>query len=216
MARESIRTGDGLDLEGAWDLPEGEPEGVVVLCHPHPLMHGSMDAPLIRGIAGRLAGAGFAVLRFNFRGVGRSEGGWGGGTAEIEDVAAAIEHAEAALPGLPHVLAGWSFGAHTGLRWQARADDARPFAGIAPPISLTGDSDLPAPVALPPADRLFIIGDRDQFTTAADLEAYAAAAGARCEVLAGSDHFFAFRDSQVADLLIGHFSQAEELGGVLP
>ncbi|MBU1227687.1 MAG: alpha/beta fold hydrolase [Actinobacteria bacterium] len=202
----TIPTGDGLDLEAVWDLPAAPPGMAVVLCHPHPLMRGSMDAPLIRGIAATMAGAGFAVLRFNFRGVGRSEGGWSGGTGEIEDVAAAVSTADAAHPDLPGAIAGWSFGAHTALRWQVRAGDTRPYAGIAPPISLTGDSDLPLPVALPPADRLFVIGDRDQFTTVADLEGYAAEAGARFEVMAGSDHFFAFRERQVADLLIGHFS----------
>ena len=149
------------------------------------------------------------MLRFNFRGVGRSEGGWSGGTGEIEDVAAAVAGAGEAYPNLPQGIAGWSFGAHTSLRWQARSDDTRAYAGIAPPVSLTGANDLPLPIALPPADRLFIIGDRDQFTPATDLEAYATAAGARFEVMTGSDHFFAFRDRQIADLLIGHFSESE-------
>jgi len=166
VAQTTIPTADGLDLEAVWDLPDDEPHMAVVLCHPHPLMSGSMDAPLIRGIGTRMAGAGFAVLRFNFRGVGRSEGGWSGGTGEIEDVAAAVAGAGETYPGLPQGIAGWSFGAHTSLRWQARADDTRPYAGIAPPVSLTGANDLPLPIALPPADRLFIIGDRDQFTPA--------------------------------------------------
>jgi len=209
MGKTTIPTADGLDLEAVWDLPDDEPRMAVVLCHPHPLMSGSMEAPLIRGIGTRMAGSGFAVLRFNFRGVGRSEGGWSGGTGEIEDVAAAVAGAGKAYPGLPQGIAGWSFGAHTSLRWQARADDTRPYAGIAPPVSLTGANDLPLPIALPPADRLFIIGDRDQFTPAADLEAYATAANGRFEVMTGSDHFFAFRDRQVADLLIGHFSESE-------
>lgn len=206
MASVTIITEDGLDLEAVWDLPDQVPHTAVVLCHPHPLMGGSMDAPLIRGIARHMSGGGFAVLRFNFRGVGGSEGGWGGGTAEIEDVAAAVDAAEATHGDIPAVIAGWSFGAHTALRWQARADDARPYAGIAPPVNMTGGNDLPLPVALPPADRLFVIGDRDQFTAVADLEAYAREVGARFEVLPGSDHFFAFRDRQVADLLIGHFA----------
>ncbi|MCJ7726458.1 MAG: alpha/beta fold hydrolase, partial [Acidimicrobiia bacterium] len=153
MAAATITTSDGLDLEAVWDLPEQTPHAAVVLCHPHPLMGGSMDAPLIRGIAGHLAAAGFAVLRFNFRGVGRSEGGWSGGTAEIEDIATAVAAADDANGGLPQMIAGWSFGAHTALRWQVRAGDTRPYAGIAPPVSLAGAGDLPLPVALPPAER---------------------------------------------------------------
>jgi alpha/beta superfamily hydrolase len=202
----TLTTRRGLDLEAAWDLPDRAPAVVVVLCHPHPLMGGSMDAPLMRGVSRILVAAGIGVLRFNFRGVGRSEGGWSGGTGEIEDVATAVAAAEAAHPSAARGLAGWSFGAHTALRWQTRAGDGRAYAGIAPPVSLPGAGDLPAPAALPPADRLFVIGDRDQFTPAADLQSYAERAGARCEVIAGADHLFAFQERRVGDLLAAHFS----------
>ncbi len=205
----TFTTSDGLHLAARWDLPASDPAGAIVLCHPHPLMGGSMDVPLIRGVAAGLTGSGFAVLRFNFRGVGDSEGSWSGGAAEIEDVAAAVLTAEAAYPSLPHGLAGWSFGAHTALRWQARADDGRPYAGIAPPVSMTGAADLPSPIALPPAARLFVIGDRDQFTTVDALRTYASEAGARLEVVSGSDHFFYLRERRVADLVAAHFSEAE-------
>ena len=74
---------------------------------------------------------------------------------------------------------------------------------------MTGDSTLPAPVALPPARRLFVIGDRDQLIDLAEIRDYAAKAGAALEIVAGSDHFFHFREPRVADLLAGHFSEAE-------
>ena len=205
---ERIITADGISLEAVVDRTP-DATGCIVVCHPHPEHGGTMRHPMLVAIVREANRRGLDAVRFNFRGVGRSEGRWSGGTGEIEDVAAAAGHAGSNHPGLPHVLAGWSFGAHTALRWQARADDARPYAGIAPPVSLTGDSDLPAPVALPPARRLFVVGDRDQFTSAADLCTYAQAAGAACEVLAGSDHFFAFRETQVADLLIAHFAGDE-------
>jgi len=168
-----------------------------------------MDVPLIQGVADGLAASGFAVLRFSFRGVGGSEGEWSGGNAEIEDVAAAAGAAETAYPSLPHGLAGWSFGAHTALRWQARAGDGRPYAGVAPPVAMTGAVGLPSPISLPPADRLFVIGDRDQFTPVEDLQAYASEIGARLEVVSGSDHFFHFRQRMVSDLVAAHFSQSE-------
>jgi alpha/beta superfamily hydrolase len=204
----TFATSDGLHLAAHWDLPASAPTGAVVLCHPHPLMGGSMDVPLIRTIATGLTRSGFAVLRFNFRGVGDSEGSWSGGTAEIEDVAAAVHTAETAYPSLPHGLAGWSFGAHTALRWQARSDDDRPYAGIAPPVGMTGAAELPSPNALPPAERLFVVGDRDQFTTVEELLTYASEAGARLEVVSGSDHFFYFREHRVADLVVAHLSEA--------
>jgi alpha/beta superfamily hydrolase len=205
----TITTSDGLDLEARWDLPEGAPHHAVVLCHPHPLMGGSLDAPLLRAAAAGMAEAGIAVLRFNFRGVGRSEGGWSGGNAEIEDVAAAVAAAGAAHPRLPQGIAGWSFGAHTGLRWQARSGDGRPFAGIAPPVQMTGGLPLPAPEALAPARRLLVIGDRDQLVSPEEVRAYAAEIGAAFEVVAGSDHFFHFREQKVAGLLAAHFSEPE-------
>jgi alpha/beta superfamily hydrolase len=204
----TLMTSDGIGLEARWDLPDGGAIGTVILCHPHPLMGGSMQVPLISTVGQALAGHGLAVLRFNFRGVGRSEGRWSGGDAEIEDVDAAVAAAAAAHPGIPSGLAGWSFGAQTALRWQARTGDRRRYAGIAPPIVLTGAAALPSPEALAPADRLFVIGDRDQLTPVDDLRTYARNTGARLEVLPGSDHFFHFREARVARLLIGHFTPA--------
>lgn len=203
---DELRTRDGLTLEARWDAPSDPPRAAVVLCHPHPLMGGSMDVPLIRSISARLRDAGVAVLRFNFRGVGRSEGRWSGGGAEIEDLAAAVAACDSACPDLPNGIAGWSFGAFTGLRWQARADDSRPYAGIAPPTRLTGDLVLPSPAALPPARRLFIIGDRDQLTALDDLRTYAEEVGGAFAVVGGADHFFHFRDQQVGALLVSHFA----------
>jgi len=159
-----------------------------------------MHAPLMHRVAHRLVDAGLAVLRFNFRGVGASEGTWGGGTAEISDVAAAVEGASMAYPGLPMALAGWSFGALTSLRWQARTGDTSPYAGIALPIGM-----YQPPTDLAPARRTLIIGDRDQFTSVEDTVGYGEQIGADVEVFAGSDHFFVFRHDKVADVLVRTF-----------
>jgi hypothetical protein len=165
-----------------------------------------MTVPLLRTVAARLAGAGCPVLRFNFRGVGGSGGSWSGGEAESEDVAAAAAAAAAAFPLRPLALAGWSFGAVAALRWQAHAGGAEPFAGIAPPVHSDLAPPLPPPHAMLPARRLFIIGDRDQFTPVADLSAYAAAAAADLLVLPGSDHFFFGREGLVAEAIAAHFT----------
>lgn len=195
-------TADGLTLEGAWSTPVA-PKGVVVLAHPDPRQRGTMNAPLIKSLAGALSDAGLAVLRFNFRGVGHSEGQPGDGTHETADVDAAIGFAAAAHPNLPVAIAGWSFGAAVALRWQAETGSARSYVGIAPPVWFPDDRGkvLPEPDALVEADRLFVIGDRDQFTTVDDLRAYTDAIGARLEVLEGSDHFFIFREEVVAGVL---------------
>ncbi len=204
VALIDLETADGLALEARWDEPEGQPGGVVVLSHPHPLQGGTMTVPLLQTITDHLVEAGAAVLRFNFRGVGRSEGGWGGGTAEIGDLDTAVEHARTRHPGAEMGLAGWSFGAVTTLRWQARTDDASRVAAVAPPVRLPAGGEAPAPAALAPAARLFVVGDRDQFVTAEELAAYAEEAGGTIEVLTGSDHFFVLRHRRVAELATRH------------
>jgi uncharacterized protein len=201
----SFATDDGLVLEGAWSRVSGTPTAVAVLAHPHPQHGGTMNAPLMRSIAGRLVDAGIEVLRFNFRGVARSEGGWGGGDDEVLDVAAAVSHARSARPDLALCIGGWSFGAVTALRWQAMAGDTAPYAGVAPPLHHDDSIALPGPADLAPARRLLVLGDRDQFCTIGELAPYAEAIGARFEVVNGSDHFFVFRDMLVGRLMADHF-----------
>jgi len=203
-----IATSDGLTLEGAWSAPAAPPAGVVVLCHPDPRQRGTMAAPLIKSLAASMSEAGLAVLRFNFRGVGRSEGAVGDGAAEVADVAAAVAVATASHPLLPIGIAGWSFGAVVALRWQAQTGSDLPYAGIAPPVWLPDERGrlLPEPAELESADRLFVIGDRDQFTSVDDLRAYANSIGAVLKVLAGSDHFFFFREGVVGKALVEHFA----------
>lgn len=203
----SFETADGLTLEGDWSNPLEAPRGVVVLCHPDPEQRGTMNAPLIKSLAGTLSDAGFAVLRFNFRGVGRSEGAHGDGVDEIADVAAAVGLAVQTHPAVEVALAGWSFGAVVALRWQAAASSTIRYAGVAPPVWFPDARGglLPEPSGLAPARRLFVIGDRDQYTSVDDLRSYADSIGARMEVLSGSDHFFYFREAVVGKALVEHF-----------
>jgi alpha/beta superfamily hydrolase len=162
-----------------------------------------MTVPLLHKVTKFLVTRGLAVLRFNFRGVGLSEGSWDGGVGETDDVARAVDRASAEYDSLG--LAGWSFGAVTALAWQALEGDGLPYAGIAPPVRTEYAERLPAPQELAPARRLFILGDRDQFATVHELREYSAAAGGSLSVLTGSDHFFYFREKRVADLMAEHF-----------
>jgi alpha/beta superfamily hydrolase len=205
--RFTIRVGTGIELEARWDVP-AEPGAAVVFCHPDPRQRGTMTVPLMAKVAEAVVARGLAVLRFNFRGVGRSTGTISGGTAEIDDVAAAVETAASAFPSLPLGLAGWSFGAVTSLHWAAREASAFPWVGIAPPVHRGGVARLPSPERLRRAERTFIVGDRDQFVTVAELEDYAAAVGGRVHVLGGSDHFFVFREERVAELAASALCEA--------
>lgn len=201
-------TEDGLALETAWSGPASDATNLVVLCHPHPQQDGTMNAPLMRSLANRLADRGFRVLLFNFRGVGHSEGGWSGGDGEVRDVAAAVAFAREAHPHLRFGLAGWSFGAVTALRWQSKHGDASPYVGVAPALAYDPSLRMPATDELPPARRLFILGDRDQFCGVEELTTYAAGIGAHLEVFPGSDHFFVFRDVAVGNRMADFFEAA--------
>lgn len=196
----TIGVSSSVELEARWDLPETIERGVV-LCHPHPLHRGTMHVPLLEAITDDLVKRSVAVLRFNFRGVGRSTGIHDNGLAEIDDVAAAVEHAHNTYPELTFGIAGWSFGAAAALRWHARDRAAINYVGIAPGIGHGASQRLPEPEALRPAPRTFIIGDRDQLVPVAEVVDYAERAGANLHLLKGSDHFFYFREQKVACLL---------------
>jgi len=189
-----------IELEARWDLP-AMPLRVVVLCHPHPLQRGTMNAPLMNALAEALVERDFAVFRFNFRGVGRSTGTHDFGDGERDDTAAAVGAASKEYPNLPIGVAGWSFGAVTSLRWQARDKSHLPWVGIAAPVNNSRSLPLPPGPELADARRALIVGDRDQFTTVDETEEYATAIKADLNVLEGSDHFFYFREERVAALV---------------
>ena len=102
-------------LEGELWLPEdgSAPVAAAVVCHPHPLHGGTMKNNVVHRTARGLNDAGLAVLRFNFRGVGASEGVHDGHGAEEEDLAAALTYLDEAFPGVPLWAGGFSFGSRT-------------------------------------------------------------------------------------------------------
>jgi hypothetical protein len=188
--RLQLSTSDGETLEARIDSP-AEPKRFTVFCHPHPLQGGSMNAPLMISVANRLVERGHSVLRFNFRGTGSSTGAHDFGSAELEDLTAAIELARD--DGLPLGLAGWSFGAWTALRWLARASESMPYVGIAP---ATGE----LPDELPSGPKRIILGTRDQVVDSAALTAYARDQAIDL-VLTPGDHFFHGRGKRIGDLV---------------
>lgn len=150
-----------------------------------------MNAPLMIAVSKRLVERGHAVLRFNFRGTGASSGSHDYGTAELEDVTAAIELAR--QRDLPLGLSGWSFGAWTALRWLARAQDSMPYVGIAP-----ATSDLPE--TLPSGPKRIILGTREQVIDGETLVSYVREQAIDL-VLTPGDHFFHGRGKRIGDLV---------------
>ena len=173
-------------LEGTLRVPDGEPRAIVVIAHPLPTHGGEMRNPLVAGIARACAERGWDALRFNFRGVGASDGTWTGGRDEAEDVGAAVAHARGIAATRPVGLVGYSFGALMALRWTSRGGhvDALVLVGLPLRSVNGGENDLP-PVA---DDTCIVAAERDQFGTPAELRERFP--GARIAAIRGADHFF--------------------------
>lgn len=191
---ESLRfdSTDGLSLEGELDVPE-EPKSVIVICHPHPQMGGTMNAPLLVALRDALLDRGWAVLRFNFRGIGASEGESSIGIEEVADATGAIAVARTRFGDLPLGLAGWSFGAAVALRATAKHPEVLACAAIAPAIRPKPDVTAGAPEAAgfeSEGDVLIVCGANDDLVAPADCRAWASSVGARYEEMKGANHFF--------------------------
>jgi alpha/beta superfamily hydrolase len=111
-------------LEIATDAPAGPARGVAVIAHPHPLFGGTLDNKVVQTLARAFTQTGWTAVRFNFRGIGASEGVYDEGRGEVEDMLAVVQHAapEGAL-----ALAGFSFGAFVTSHVFERLHAARPI-----------------------------------------------------------------------------------------
>jgi uncharacterized protein len=125
MPEEFLREigGPAGPLEVLLDAPEAEPRAAAVFAHPHPLHGGTMHTKAVYQASKALARIDVAVLRFNFRGVGRSAGTHSGGQGEMADFRASLDYMAVRYPGLPLWAAGFSFGSFVALN--AGAADAR-------------------------------------------------------------------------------------------
>lgn len=154
-----------------------------MLCHPHPGLGGTMRTPLVVRLALGLVASGRPVLRFNFRGVGRSGGAQTGGELEPLDVAAAVAFLRSRLGLERPALAGWSFGSLMAVA-HARTDPGlSALAVIGPPLAVMG---RPAGVEAIRAPILWVVGDRDPYCPPEALEGLPG----EHRVIRGANHFF--------------------------
>jgi len=178
--------------------PAGVVRAAAVVCHPHPQYGGDMDNPVVVGVTDALVAAGIATLRFNFGGVGASQGTYDGGGEEQCDVGAAEATLAGRMPtGTPLVIVGYSFGAWVGARAAAGLPRVRRVVAVGPPLAFMDWSFVHT--LRQPLD--VVVGDRDQYCPRDALERL----GVRTTIIAGADHFFARIEAAVgrtvADLL---------------
>jgi alpha/beta superfamily hydrolase len=177
-------------LEALLEEPDvGAPRLAAVVCHPHPLYGGTLHNKVAHRIARGLRRAGAAALRFNFRGVGRSEGQYGHLEGEIEDARAALAWLRQRYPDLPFSLAGFSFGAHAVTRLGCEIGEARWLLAAGFPTRFRSTEYLERCSA----PKIFIQSTNDQFGPRPELEAQYArfAEPKRLIWVEAADHFFA-------------------------
>src|SRR4051794_4277683 len=177
-------------LEALLMCPEGTPRVAALLCHAHPLHGGMMHFKLLFRAAKTLQEHGAAVLRFNFRGVGRSEGTHDDGNGERDDVRAGLDELQRRFPNVPILAGGVSFGAIMSLRVGTRDDRVRALLVMGLPIAHMPDAEIVA--SGPGKPRLFLQGENDEFGARAAIEALVAPVPPpkSLVVVPGADHYF--------------------------
>ena len=179
-------------LEGVLEFVEGEsPRALAVVCHPHPLFGGTMHNKVVFRTAEAFQHAGFATLRFNFRGVGGSPGTHDDGRGEQEDARAALDYLASLYPGVPLALSGFSFGGGVCLSYGPTDPRVRLLWAVAPGVGRRDFSHL----ALCDVPKGVVQGTADELCPLADLEAaWPGWADPKAKYLVdGADHFFVGR-----------------------
>ncbi len=185
---------DGLAGEPALEARIFVPDGAkraVLLCHPHPLYGGTMHSAVPLAIAkvlGELGQGRVATLRFNYRGVGASEGEYDAGRGETFDARAALRLLKARAPTAKLSVCGYSFGTFVGLRAAAIERGVERVALVAPAVRIF---DFVEEDASSSGSLLHIyVGDNDDFCDVDEAKALAAKIGASLDVFPESDHYF--------------------------
>jgi alpha/beta superfamily hydrolase len=193
--RLDLKVGE-ISLEARLSL--GTINAGAVITHPHPLYGGSMNNNVVWTAARAFGDRGWSTLRFNFRGVGASTGSYGGGLAEIEDVAAAVTFLKSRVPG-PCFLVGYSFGASVAARALVEGLDATGAVFISPPIAFMDLAFLPETPGL----SLIVAGDRDDLCPLTDLKNLFRNRQPTVDlrVVSGTDHFFGGREEELFHIL---------------
>ena len=182
-------------LEVALNLPAAPHAGIALIAHPNPVEGGTLDNKVVHTLARTLFGLSYAAVRFNYRGVGASEGIFDNGAGETEDALAALAHARTVAGDLPVVLAGFSFGAFIASKVAATVKPER--------IVLVGPAVGRFAVARVPADTIVIHGEEDDVVPLASVLDWARPQQLPVTVFPGCGHFFHGRLPQLAQVIAG-------------
>ncbi|AGA64868.1 Alpha/beta hydrolase [Liberibacter crescens BT-1] len=213
---EVVFNGPTGRLEGRYQPSEDSNAPIALILHPHPQFGGTMNNQIVYQLFYIFQKRGFATLRFNFRGIGRSQGMFDHGEGELSDAASALDWVQTMNPDCKHCwVAGYSFGTWISMQLLMRRPEIKGFISVAPQPNIYDFSFL-APC---PSSGLIINGDADKVTNEKDVlglvEKLQAQKGILIthKVIAGANHFF----NDKIDELISECSQYldERLAGKL-
>jgi alpha/beta superfamily hydrolase len=188
-----FRSGN-LTIEGRY-AESGTQKGVVI-SHPHPQMGGSMWNNVVETLVASFFSKDYSTLRFNFRGVGKSEGTYDDGRGEQQDILAAAKYLST-LNKKSIVLAGYSFGAWATVNLISNHDGFKDAILISPPV-LFLEFDFSR---CHDKIGLMTCGEQDQFTSLDSLSAVAFTINSRFEIIKGADHFYLGKEQKIAEIL---------------
>ncbi|SHH68254.1 alpha/beta hydrolase [Massilia sp. CF038] len=194
----TLTGGAGL-MECLLDLPSEAPRGIALVAHPHPLYGGTMDNKVAVTLARTFVALGYVAARFNFRGVGASEGVHDHGNGETDDMLVMLEHMQAQYPGLPIALSGFSFGTFVMAQLQQRLQaQGRAIERMV----LVGTAAGKWPVPDVPADSIVIHGEVDDTITMTQVLDWARPQDIPVIIIPGADHFFHRKLGHIKNLVI--------------
>ncbi|MFK7887375.1 MAG: alpha/beta hydrolase [Gammaproteobacteria bacterium] len=173
-------------LQGIFEQPD-DVRGVGLVCHPHPQYQGTMTNKVAHTLARALLDQNCAALRFNFRGVGQSEGEYDEGVGEVSDALAAAAWLERQYPHLPMIISGFSFGARVAILAASR-HDCRALVSVAPAVAL----NFALPFEHPQVPWLIVQGDDDELVDCNDVVTWAGELEPRpqMQIMSEVGHFF--------------------------
>ena len=182
-AIQTLIDGPAGPLEIAFQQPATAATALALICHPHPVHGGTMDNKVVQTLAKAFLELGYATMRFNFRGVGKSAGSFDEGIGETEDAAAALAWARAQVsPSLPLIAAGFSFGCFVQSRLLPRSQPQQ--------LVLVGPAVSRFQLAEVPKDTLVIHGEEDDVVPLDAVMTWARPQGLPVTVFPGTGHFF--------------------------
>jgi alpha/beta superfamily hydrolase len=199
FSKKFTLTGHAGNMECLLDLPDAAPKGIALVAHPHPLYGGTMENKVAQTLARTFVSLGYVAARFNFRGVGESEGVHDNGIGEVDDMAIMMAYMQEQYPGLPVALAGFSFGTFVQAQFQQRLiAEGRPAERLVLVGTAAGKWAMPEV----PKDTILIHGEHDDTITLQQVFDWARPLDLPVIVIPGADHFFHRKLGHIKNLVM--------------